>query len=258
MQAKITDISRSTLQLPISLQTWVIQNRYTNLCKLYFFLNASCSGKRKISNPEIQAMADTLQVSSKTIRNQLQKLKNDNWIGYNPKSKYWHIRGVRKLMKALKLTGLTMSELDVRELIDLKAFLASSCIGYLVNAQKKKQKNNIESKKSAERKPVICSNQPDLSNFQGVPLANVGMAKCLGISKSYASSLKQLARKAGHIEVIKAYNDTGYSASELSYYRRANPEIAHLTTVRSGKVMLRKPDLVICTMKYKTCRNRAA
>ncbi|MCD6013091.1 MAG: hypothetical protein K0Q79_2953 [Flavipsychrobacter sp.] len=220
--------------------------------QLYVLLKTNCAGKLKLSNTDITLVASQLNVSARTVRNNLKKLLGLNWIGYNYRSKYYFIRSFETVRRMYEYTAKTKSSFDLRDILKFKAFVAATAIGKLVN-------NTINKEKSEKRKPTE-SNKKGLSKHQvsAYPgyyqMSNSGLAKCLGKSKSNAFKLKELAKEAGYIDVIQQYESTGVPANQWKAFMKGNPEIAYKCTVKNGMIVTKQPDLVCHSIYFKSGR----
>src|SRR5678815_5097358 len=74
-----------------------LSENLSNSFRLYCYLKGQCSGKMKIVS--MATISEDLKCHPKSITNNLKKLQELNWIGYNPKSKYYFIRGFEFIVR---------------------------------------------------------------------------------------------------------------------------------------------------------------
>ena len=88
---------RCSFKLPIDICDFAISNKYFSPLRLYLYLKWVSDGQLKLP-PEIRKhIAQKLNCNERTVRNNLKILKERNWIGYNSQSKYYMIRGFKKV-----------------------------------------------------------------------------------------------------------------------------------------------------------------
>jgi len=213
--------------------------------QLYIYLKTHCSGKVKISKCDFQTIAKKIGLSSaRSVENNLKKLIVKNWVGYNKKSKYYFIRGIDKIRWLLGFKTKTAAEFDSREIKKLKAFLAAAKIGYLLDNQKRK--------KRATERNTGRSNHVARQSSDYYPLANLALAKILNVSLSTAYVLKQLAHKAGYIDIKKSFEETNLDAYQENPLKKGLPELISKVRIKKGKILLQGTDKVKHFVTFKT------
>lgn len=240
-----------TLKLPKQLGEHVLTRSLAKPFKTYLWLKINSSGKLKLSNRDkLDICRDLGYKSIKTVNAHLEKLQALNWVGYNPSSGYYFIRGFWQISRALQFESKECVEFDTRDVDTLKGFLAATCIAKLINKQYNDNRKRNKQSRSAESHTTGGSNQvvKDQSAF---PVSNIGLAKCLGVAKSTAFRLKKLASNGGYIKVQADYEKTGLDAYHLNNYRMSMPELACRMRVVRGKIVLMKADLVTHSMRFR-------
>lgn len=239
----------TTTLLPVQLCNWVTRNRFCRPFQIYLYLRDNCSGKLKLSNEDLQNIASLLDVSTRTVINNIQKLIQANWIGYNKKSQYYHIRSIEKIKHMYGFIARSCAEFDMRDLLRLKEFMFSAQVGAVIN-------HTLRSRRrcSTERNSRVRSKQ--LAAPAKVSMSNRGIAECLGISKSKVHVLKRAAKAhRDYIEVTPyQYKSTGVPESNINEFRNAYRESLHLIRVARGFVVIAQPDLISHSIRLKCKR----
>ena len=64
---------------------------------LYLYLKSISNGKIRLNKETKEEISKALNCTTRTLYNNLHKLQARNWIGYNPKSKLYFVRGFEKV-----------------------------------------------------------------------------------------------------------------------------------------------------------------
>ncbi len=259
--------NRSFLNIPVHLCDFVIRNKSFAPFRFYIYLKSKCDGQVKMSFESKKQMAKELNISSRTIDNYLAALSARNWIGHNPCSGYYFIRGFNKVKEIEGLMGRRGAWLSVNKDIlnarRFKAFVIGVSVGHLVNTNKWKErcKRGSEHFKGSS-KHNSCKHLP--SHY---PMACEAMAKIFGMSTSTASLYKATAHNYGFVQVKKnlkkiilgeeeqglsesVYHGDGIDARFVGMYKSAFPEKAHRVRIKHGKLFLENPDLLLSCLEF--------
>ena len=229
--------------IPVQLCEVAISKHLIKPATLYIYLKFVCSGKIRLSNDDLNKVANDLNCCTKTVRNNLKKLLQEGWITYNAKSKIWFIKSFQRVMNIYNFIAKSRTALSFSNITKLKGFFAATYIGGMINQQLKTEKL------SNGRNKCICP-----KTRIGKPVSNSGIAKCIGIAKSHAFSLKTKAEKDGFIECTKQFINTGLDAMFRYTYKLSMPELANRTRIIDGKVCLMKADLITHKILFKAKR----
>ena len=223
------------LMISANLCQYILQYKLCSPFRLYIYLKATSSGKRKISGEDASYIAEALGFkSARAVRNNIKILLGINWIGYNKATGYYFIRGFKSIIcSSLLLTGLRV-EFDIADIQQLKAFTIANVIAKLIVQQKRE-------KRQAERTKGRSSQTCPPSYY---PLACEALAKIIGVSVSTASAYKSMAAKHHYITIRKSYKNTGVLSKNASSYLKANPEHKGLIRHRKGRIYLQSVDMV--------------
>ena len=126
----------------------------------------------------------------------LDELLQLNWIGYNPKTKYVHLRSFRKICLELKLGFTKVVPCSQRELTDNKYFIYA----VIINVKLYQQKSAIKLQKG--RAPVANKSEATLQGpYPG--LGKFGLGILLNCSPTTALRIKAKCLELGFIRVHK-------------------------------------------------------
>jgi len=230
--------------IPIDLCIYTLKNKLSRSFQLYILLKISCSGKRTITQNDRNNFANNLDLkTTKTINNHFKKLQLLNWIGFNPKSGYYFIRGFDKVKEIQNLNYRTAAEFDPKEIKNLKAFIIGALIGYLVNSQKKRER--LEPKKA--RKHRSKHGRP--SSF--FPISSEVLANILNVSHVTALKYMTLAKKAGYIRIKKNNLEaTGIHVKHYQAYKKTFPE--YNLRIKNNQLWIQKANKFASNIHLKT------
>lgn len=254
------NIYKRQISIPLHLCEFVFNNKLIGELRLFIFLKKECDGQIKLPPSKRKEIAKKLSCSERSVRDHLKTLRDRNWIGFNPKSGYYFIRGFESIRRTEKLVGRKACRMPVyqKEIWANKekftAFLAGALIGHLSLCGK--WRDNLA--KRAVRSGIYkgLPNQNRASRFVGFyPVAADGIRQIYGIPLSTASDYKKLAKKHGYIEVEKSYETLRIPVSQVSLYRKSiscemAKKVRVLKTDKGQKVILQKPDLVRPSLEY--------
>ena len=229
--------------IPVDLCIYTLQNRLSRSLQLYILLKSTCSGKRLINRNDRNNLAVNLDLNTRTIKNHITKLQSLNWIGYNPQSGYYFIRGFDRVKKIENLNYRTAAEFDPKEIKKFKAFIIGAVIGYLVNSQKKDRR--LEPKKARyNRSKPGC--HP--SYF---PISSEVLAKILNVSQSTAHTYILLAKKGNYIRIKKTnLEPTGISVKNYQGLKRTFPDLN--LRIKNNQLFIQKANKIASNIHFKT------
>jgi len=233
-----------TFNIPVDLCIHTLQNKLSRSFQLYILLKSSCSGKRLITqNDRINFTNDLDLKTAKTINKHFNKLQSLNWIGYNPKSGYYFIRGFDRVKEIQNLDYRTAAEFDPKEIKQFKAFIIGSVIGYLVNSQKKDRR--LEHQKARYNRSM-----PGRHPFY-FPISSEVLANILNVSHVTALKYMKLAKKAGYIRIKKNnLEPTGVHVSHYQAYKRTFPE--YNFRIKDNYLWIQKANKFASNIHFKT------
>ena len=145
----------------------------------------------------------------RTFRKHFQKLLDDNWIGYNPKSRIYHIRSFDyiRAINGFKKRRATM--LVLQDLKQIQIYLAAVIINTEIYSQKyfweRVKRRSWTATKRGVAKQSRASFHPSKPKYFGI--SNRKLAKNLNCKYTRACQLKNAAAKAGYLTTRHRYED---------------------------------------------------
>jgi hypothetical protein len=241
----IKDNNSSYMIIPVELCFYTLRNKLIRPCQLYVYLKSVCRGQLRLQKEDINNISKILGLkSSRAIVNNLKILQINNWIGYCHKSKYYLVRGFKRIGSYYNFKSRSGAEFNSNDIRQFKAFLAGTTISYLANRQKRAKW--MSERKKGRSTPGIHTP----SNFY--PVANLALAKILNISSSTAFEFKKLAARHKYILLKKNFRSTGLSKVLKNRYKRNSPDIAHKVRIRKKEIVLQDIDTVCPIIRFKT------
>lgn len=248
------------INVPLAFCEFAIRNKLLSSFRLYIYLKTTCNGQILIDAKTKQTIAKDLHVTVKTITNQLKKLHERNWVGYNPKSGYYFIRGFNKVRDIEQFQGRRGVWIDTHKdfqtISRFRAFVMGAIIGQLSNVSKQRAKKTFE-----ERRPEHIKGssnhrlRPHLPLYY--PVACHALASIYGISISTASRYKHEADEHGFIDLKKNFRRLAlngdpkeYDAQFATAYKASHPDEAHKIRIKNNKVYIQEADQVQARMNY--------
>ncbi len=228
--------------IPLSLVELVFRERLYREFQIWMELKHRSNGHLKITPDIVRSVANELKISPKTVSRTIEKLRQRNWIGYNPKSGFSFIRSFKAVQIIEDLPGRLGVWFDVDRKKESRGFIAGSVISKLVREQRKKVWQ--------ERKGV----QTKGGTFQPVRLPAFYPVSCSSLEQIYNVSTKRAwnAKKNatnGKFIQLKHVNKP-LPIDRLKSYLEGYPENKGKVFRKGGNWFLRLPDLVQMKMTF--------
>jgi len=226
--------------VPVEMCGYALSNKFINPLRLYIYLKGSCQGQIKLGKEDVKIIATELECDPKSIKNNLAKLLKANWIGYNPKSSYYFIRGFEKVRGLHWFDSRSSAEFQKSYLNNFKAFAAGACVGYLANYLRR---GAVERNKGRSNHAA--------PNSEGFPVSSRLIAKLLNVSLGAAHKIKKDAQQGNFIKVKKNFKHTGCSYFEKRSYERTFPETVGRLRNSKGHLVVVDSDLILSVIRFK-------
>ncbi len=236
------------LVIPITLSKFVAEHRFYTPFQVYLFLKAYTPGKAKLSRKDLFYIAEALGFKTeKTIKTNLKKLQNKNWIGYNAKSGVYFFRSIENVMKIETICGRTSTLIFTNQIKYSKSFVIASVLKYSTRTLRRylSRKAALNNKQSANQ----SSKKSTTPGF--IPISISLMAKKLNVSKTNALKLKRKAIKEDMLEAIPQTSVLSDNAKHLTYIRKGLHEDAQRIIRRNGNVILVESDLIKINVSFR-------
>lgn len=238
--------------VPVDMCEFVCREKFFRPAQIYLYLKSQCSGKIKLTSKVIEEAADAIGVSYRTIKNNIKKLIQRNWIGLDKKSKMCFVRGFDKVCKIESWKSKTGAWWNVTKVKLTKGFFIGACISYLARVQKRNKFLELREKRLSAQQRVSAKHDKRFSLPTHYPMACNALAQIYGISTSTAYLWKQLADKYGFIDLKKKVKHISSNPKEYPYIKKGMSEVAHLLFIgRNGCIYMRLPDEVAPLVTFK-------
>lgn len=252
---KTSPIKKLYYLVPLDLCEFVLRNKFFSPAQLYLCLKSKCDGKIRITTKLKRELAKEIGCTVRTIENNLLKLQKRNWIGFNPKSRIYFIRGFETLRKMEGFQRRTGVWWKVSYLKHTKAFFIGACLGYLSNRQKANKYNELKKEQSLSERKQEGSNQDRISLPTHYPIAAEAVSKIYGVSKSTAYQWKQLAKEQDFIDLRSNTKLISINPQDGYFFKVGYDEVSdHVFYDQFGRVWLKEIDKVAAKLEYKRRR----
>lgn len=204
----------------------VVSKSIENQFQLFAYLKLGYpSGKIKFTQKELLTISFTLQVTPQTIKNNIKKLLDLQWIEYDEYYKYYRVKSFDKLRENNNWEQRRAVPLFFNQLSYTRAFLGA--VLYLQLYKNYCRKNNRKRhvlKSESANKPLSSS-----YHKQKAQISVKSIKQIFKTSICKASRLKKLAANMNLLEVEKQYfklsNNQVYAAKKSAQYREENINI---------------------------------
>ena len=195
---QFSEITQQVTWIPVSLLQFAEERSLIEELKFYIAIKLIASGKIKGKNKLFKPLFNLHGIKHHfTFNKRLNRLKQLNWVGYNPSSDYYFIRGYERVCTDLGLSSRTYAEFEIKYFDNFRVFVFAAIIGKKVKSMEYARKKNKEENKLVPKywegtKPSVPLPFPD---YIGLPVAS--MAALTGKSMSWCSELKNKAEELG-------------------------------------------------------------
>ena len=124
--------------IPVELATLVFRERLTREFQIWLLLKHWSNGRIVINPATINALAAVLNTSGRTVYRTLSRLRERNWIGYNPASGVSYPRGLDTLRTIEQCTRRAAVWFDIEKIHAMEGFVAGVAFAELIRRQKMK------------------------------------------------------------------------------------------------------------------------
>jgi hypothetical protein len=215
-------------------------HKISRTIQVYVYLNLISNGKIKLPESEKKNIADSLKITIKTFKTHLEKLIELNWIGYNPISGFYFIRGLNYVHRHIGVKTKTSSEFLIEEILFFKEFCIASFVGYLIQLQKSKRWRS-------GRLKARPNHEDQVSNLKYNFVCLSTLARFLDISKSSAHRYVRKAEKANYLSVEFQFTKLHLKKKDAMGLIKVFPQIRNY----GKRVMLQEPNKTSHNMSFK-------
>jgi hypothetical protein len=212
MATRLEKLDMHTINIPVGIIDFVLQNKMSKPFQLFTYLKCHSSGKVHEDSSLFQTMPGALEIKDqRTIRDYVAKLYSLNWMGYNPKSGYYFIRGFNVIRKKHNIRSRKAAIFDYEDINYLAtAFLPGAVICSNLKAQQYVWEVSKRRLAKSATENVGVANQGFPASDTPPPyygLSNKGIAASLYCKQTRACELKQQAEQAGYLKSENRFKD---------------------------------------------------
>ena len=231
------------LKIPVDLCIYSFNHKLLKPFKLYVLLSALTQGNIILSSDDLKLIANMLKYKTdKSVKNNLRRLVEAGWVGYDPFSGRFWIRGFDELRKRLSLENRKAVEFGIEDMENFEVFCFSAIVGKLIIRQDWRRR-------SARMKSGSAF--PDLPFKPGYfAMSNDYLSKVIYISPSRVSQYKKLAKER-YLDIIPTQTTLPIRPSELATCKSNDPESYGGMYIRGGTVVKPGIDLVRYLQTYR-------
>lgn len=241
------------LLIPVELCAKIIRTKRSRDLQIWIVLKSMCSGAMSISIADKRYIANELGVSIRTVERSIKKLLSYNWIGFNPRSKTYFIRGIDTVCKIESITNKASCWFDRKWIRKVKEFCISALHTELIVKQKRKtyHRKGLGNSNSGSVKEENTSRR---KNYY--PIAILVVSRIFDIKFDYVAKLRRMAN-GEFIETIEdleplILGGRHMKASELPLISQViDPDEVKKIRIKKGKLFIQKPSLVKSTLTRK-------
>ena len=231
------------LQIPVELIRYCHQQKLVKPFAVFVYLKFHSSGKIQKGSPVFAQLMNDLEIKdNRTLQAHIGKLRELNWIGYNPDSEYYFIRSLNKIVKNLNLSSKIVAPINESHLKNFRAFMTASVITADVNRNKFYHEIAVPRKlKAATQKKHVANQSLDSKKGFNKPdyygISNKRIANLLGCSQTRATELKKESEMAGLIETRHHFKRIAVLKNSDAYLR---PQLQSLNMQFGNRIRFRK------------------
>lgn len=233
--------------VPIQMIEFVYIEKKSKEFRLYLQLKISCDGKINLTSKDLNKLAQELNYCRKTLIRQLNYLVSINWIGYDPITYDYFIRGfdsIRKCHKFHKLQRRTAAVLELEYINHLNIFCFSALVADILN-HKRAKLFELKTERKRRRSQQVFTH----------PISNNYLSTIFKKSKSTIFEHKKEAVLAGFLNIKKSNEFIGIEPSEVNFLRRGFPQESKVIKIiyqdKKPIVVKQNSDLISHNLKFK-------
>jgi hypothetical protein len=259
------------LSVPVQLMQYAFAHDLRKPFGLFLYMKSHSSGLMHAGSQEfIQAKENLGIKDQRTFDKYINILLSENWIGFDPISGNYFIRGfmeLRKRYSLLKRQSVRFHYCKHIENLDVfmwAAITAATVKSYEYWKRRKKWTRSATKQRGVAEQDLL--NFPDLNGYSGVSVRK--MAEMLNLSSTRTCGLKKKAISLGYIVANKQFREfttlTTWGENFKRNIEKSNPEIVHklksYKVVENGKevvkIMEQLHDEIITTLDFTSIRIR--
>jgi hypothetical protein len=223
---------------------YVLDKNLENPFQLFILLKLVYpEGKLKFSDNEINFLALVLNVHTKTIKANAEKLIQLNWMRLNTKTNYYLIHSFDRIRLNYGWESRASIEMYNHDVFRIQAILGAATYGYLhKDFWRKVKKEKVVQLKECTYHFLLPSFNYKL---QPAPISVNGVKAIFNIPQAKASRIKKLANAQKLIQVQKTYKKLCISKFDLEGLKQYTSIITNNIIFKEGNYYLQQIDHII-------------
>jgi hypothetical protein len=199
------------ITIPVEVSQHVYEDRLVKPFAIYLFLKMYSSGKVHEASEVFELLRQELGMKdNRTFKKHLGKVLELDWVGYNKKSGYYHVRTIDHIRAVNGFIKRRATRLESKDIQQLQTYLVGAIINQNIHTQRY-CREFLKMKLGIATLTWGVANQ-SLGTFQEYGKSHYGisnqrLAKILGCKYTRACQLKHQAAAAGYIYVRHRYKD---------------------------------------------------
>ena len=220
--------------VPISFCQLCLELKLENAGKLFCFLKHETDGI--IALPKALWLSKNyFGVSERTIRRWLNQAIDNNWIGFNTKTKFLFIRSWQHLFNQYMFPKRASFRFSENDLKDFKTFCFAVIIQYL---------SNRVQDETQERLWGCYKKKRSIQASSWSPVAISGISRIVNLPESTVQKYRNRSHNKGLIIKRSRLKKTTIKVNELIWMRKFEPESTRKFIIRNNQVFIQLPDEV--------------
>jgi hypothetical protein len=231
--------------IPYNLALLIRRERLFREFQIWLLLKHWSNGHLELTPRIIARLASSLRCSPRTIARTVARLRERNWLGYNPNTGVTYVRGMDSLRMVERIPGRLAVWFDIDRILHTEAFLAACTESFFVRGQKVKAWRKRAAGVHSKRGTIQPAPVPVF-----FPVALSLHFSFFGIAKSTAARERKLAEAAGFLLIRKA-PPIPITTNNPAAFLRGFPELAGHIFERSGQWYIRPTDELKTNLLFK-------
>lgn len=247
----------TTLRVPVQLLELCLREKIINQFRVYLCMKRRCVGQMRLSPEMVKEIADEIGVHQATVLRYIETMKKKNWIGYNPNSGMYFIRGWSYILGVEKLEGRSGVEVDFdSDIKNLRALAFAAATSHYMKVRErtghKRSGSKQQSSETSEdnEKPINLGAFVEKSAFNKLGVVELGQR--FNVTPMCISNWKKRAKELGYLEYQHNFVKTGFTVSFLPMLLKCFDHLAHKFVCYSGEVYLQCTDSFVSDMLFST------
>lgn len=233
-------LKKNYLVVPVELVEYAHKQKMHRALGLYLLMKYSCDGHMQLT-PELQKHYMTLlgTKDKRSFNKHLERLKNENWVGYDNKRQIYYIRGTKELIKRYGFSSpqsvVFYLETDAP---NIQSFIHGAIICQLlrkrINAREvriRKHTRGSALKYESALQELIARRK--ISDYIGLSVSLIG--SILKVSQSQADRIKMKLDTLGYLRRKKRYNLVHVSSKPDMQIQKYLPSNRRYVVKKKGK-----------------------